>query len=207
LNPKKHGQRPGSHCDSLGGYLVTITSKGEENFISDKILRHSGKDIWAGATDKDVEGVWKWITNEPFDYTNWYTGEPNNEKGIEDYLELKSFFGFKWNDVPNAVKRNWFICEWDKQPDTNRADSSPVVLSEKNTGFQNQPIVKKISRRGLLKILVKKISFFQVKHIPTICRYLHIQTGILPVSAYQTAVHPSKPTYRSLFLTTTVILF
>jgi hypothetical protein len=135
IESQKTWTEAGSHCDSLGGYLVTITSKGEENFISDKILRHSGKDIWAGATDKDVEGVWKWITNEPFDYTNWYTGEPNNENGIEDYLELKSFFGFKWNDVPNAVKRNWFICEWDKQPDTNRADSSPVVLSEKNTGI------------------------------------------------------------------------
>jgi hypothetical protein len=124
-----------SHCDRLGGYLVTITSEEEENFISDKILRHSGKDIWAGATDKDVEGDWKWNTGEPFDYANWYTGEPNNEKGIEDYLELKSFFGFKWNDVPNAVKRNWFICEWDKQTDTNRSNSSPVILSERNPEF------------------------------------------------------------------------
>jgi len=104
-----------SHCESLGGYLVTITSREEKNFIFNQILQYSNHDVWAGATDKDFKGDWKWITGEKFEYTNWNKGEPNNENGIEDYLELRLVFGFKWNDVPNAAKKNWFICEWDKQ--------------------------------------------------------------------------------------------
>ena len=104
-----------SHCESLGGYLVTITSKEEQNFLFDQILRYSKKDIWAGATDKVEKGNWKWVTGEKFDYTNWKRGEPNNENGIEDCLELRSRAFFKWNDVPSGAKRNWFICEWDSQ--------------------------------------------------------------------------------------------
>ncbi len=122
-----------SQCERLGGYLVTITSKEEQNFIFDKILRHINKDVWAGATDKDVEGDWKWITGETFQYSNWRSGEPNNENGVEDYLELKLLFGFKWNDVPNAVKRNWFICEWDKPVSITPVQRSFENASEKNT--------------------------------------------------------------------------
>jgi hypothetical protein len=104
-----------SHCKSLGGYLVTVTSKEEQKFLFNQILRYSKKDIWAGATDKDEAGNWKWITGEKFDYTNWKRGEPNNENGIEDCLEFRWRAFFKWNDVPSSAKRNWFICEWDSQ--------------------------------------------------------------------------------------------
>jgi hypothetical protein len=152
---KKTWTEAGSHCKNLGGYLVTITSEEEEAFIFNQILKHSNTDVWAGATDKDVEGDWKWITGEEFEYTNWRESEPNNENGIEDYLELKLVFGFKWNDVPNAVKKNWFICEWDKQSNdaatkinTEVADSTHYEKNrdlistenpdEKNPVFSNQ---------------------------------------------------------------------
>jgi hypothetical protein len=143
IQTQKTWKEAGSHCKESGGYLVTITSEEEETFIFDQILRHSKKDVWAGATDKDIEGDWKWITGESFEYTNWRKGEPNDENGIEDYLELKLGFGFKWNDVPNAVKKNWFICEWDKQINdaVTEKNSYPVIFEnpgEKNTVFSNQ---------------------------------------------------------------------
>jgi hypothetical protein len=143
IQTSKTWQEARSHCKKLGGYLVTITSEEEETFIFDQILRHSNKDIWAGATDKDVEGNWKWITGESFEYTNWRKGEPNNENGIEDYLELKLVFEFKWNDVPNAVKKNWFVCEWDQQINdaVTEKNTYPMILEnpgEKNSVFSNQ---------------------------------------------------------------------
>jgi hypothetical protein len=121
-----------SHCESLNGYLVTITSEEEQNFLFDQMLRHSGQDIWAGATDKDVEGDWRWVTGEPFEYQNWRKGEPNNEKGIEDYLELRLVFGFKWNDVPNAAKKNWFVCEWNKPSNASPGNNASDSVTEKN---------------------------------------------------------------------------
>ena len=130
-----------SHCESLGGYLVTITSKEEQNFLFDYILRFSKKGIWAGATDKDEEGNWKWITGEEFDYTNWKKREPNNENGIENYLELRVSAGFRWNDVPNDVTRNWFICEWDSQQASD-ATISPDGENEKNRELSGSATVE-----------------------------------------------------------------
>ena len=101
-----------SHCAKMGGYLVTITSEEEWGFIFNNILARSDNSVWAGGTDKDVEGDWKWITGEPFAFTNWYPGEPNNENRNEDYLELRRNFAFQWNDLANDAVRNWFICEW-----------------------------------------------------------------------------------------------
>jgi hypothetical protein len=121
-----------SYCENLGGYLVTVTSREEQIFIFNHFLKNSNHDVWAGATDQDAEGDWKWTTGEPFNRTNWRRGEPNNEMGVEDYLELRSVFGFKWNDVPNAVKKNRFICEWDKQPNALPAETSDNALNEKS---------------------------------------------------------------------------
>ncbi len=136
-----------SHCESLGGYLVTITSKGEQNFLFDQILRYSKKDIWAGATDKVEKGNWKWITGELFYYNNWHQGEPNNENGIEDYLELRSRAVFEWNDVPNGVKRNWFICEWDKLPGSHDK-VSPDGKDEKNIPLLSPTAIKEPPESG-----------------------------------------------------------
>jgi hypothetical protein len=140
IETKKTWMEAKSHCKNMGGYLVTITSGEEEAFIFDQILGHSNKDVWAGATDKDVEGDWQWITNENFEYTNWHKNEPNNENDIEDYLELKSVFGFKWNDVPNAVKKNWFICEWDKQVNDAVVEKKWDPAIPENPGEKNSVV-------------------------------------------------------------------
>jgi hypothetical protein len=79
------------------GHLVTITSLEENVFIYNSILSsHSSMTFWIGATDATIEGVWQWVTGEPWGYTNWNYGEPNNYGGNENYAMI---FGLgKWND-------------------------------------------------------------------------------------------------------------
>jgi hypothetical protein len=77
----------------MGGYLVTITSAAENNFIFN--LWPSG---WIGLTDEVVEGQWRWVNGEPYSYSSWNPGEPNNA-GNEDYVQFVG--GGKWNDLPN----------------------------------------------------------------------------------------------------------
>jgi len=79
------------------GHLVTITSLEENIFIYNSILSsHSSMTFWIGATDATTEGVWQWVTGEPWGYTNWNYGEPNNYGGNENYAMI---FGLgKWND-------------------------------------------------------------------------------------------------------------
>ncbi|MDD7914473.1 HYR domain-containing protein [Polaribacter ponticola] len=57
-----------AHANAIaaGGHLVTISNAAENLFVSQF---NSGR-IWIGHTDRDTEGQWKWINNEPVSYTN-----------------------------------------------------------------------------------------------------------------------------------------
>ncbi|MDR1640551.1 MAG: S-layer homology domain-containing protein [Clostridiales bacterium] len=117
------------YCKSMGGYLASITSFGEEKFIEEKFINNNANTIyyWLGGTDQDQEGVWRWESGEPWNYTNWLSGEPNNNANLEHYLGIwasnpednltKTF----WNDFTNdgstpGFLRSGFICEWNRRP-------------------------------------------------------------------------------------------
>jgi hypothetical protein len=81
-------------CINMGGHLVTSTSLAENNFLFN--LWPNG---WIGLTDEVTEGVWKWVTGEPYSWSYWNNGEPNNA-GNEDYIQFVG--GGRWNDLPNS---------------------------------------------------------------------------------------------------------
>ncbi|MAG93474.1 MAG: hypothetical protein CMJ48_06970, partial [Planctomycetaceae bacterium] len=77
------------------GYLLTVTSAGEETFVESFVGYGAW---WAGGSDAASEGSWKWMTGpdvgDSFSYTKWFGGEPNNS-GNEDYLS--------WNNNGSGV--------------------------------------------------------------------------------------------------------
>jgi len=88
-----------AYAEELGGHLATITSFEEQDWICQTF---PGVRCWLGGTDEEVEGEWKWVTGERWDYTNWARSEPNNVDtmgGEENALEIKTESGF-WNDHP-----------------------------------------------------------------------------------------------------------
>lgn len=108
-----------SYCENLGGHLATITSA-EENDALFNYMKESGYETaYFGFTDKDNEGDWKWVTGENVDYTNWSSGEPNNDgNGEENYAEFYyKYTDGTWNDgnFNNGTTNDRcnFICEWD----------------------------------------------------------------------------------------------
>lgn len=106
-----------SYCESLGGYLATITSQGENDAVFAYMLDQGYDSAYFGLTDKETEGTWKWVTGEKVDYTNWHPGEPNSENSNEDYgMFYYKFPDGTWNDGDfggsTVGKDRAFLCEW-----------------------------------------------------------------------------------------------
>jgi serine/threonine protein kinase len=98
------------YCASRGSHLVTIQDASENQYISQLVPGN----IWLGATDDAKERTWVWITGEPWKFTNWASGEPNNINGNEDYLTLERFMTDPfWNDVDEASNILPLVCEWE----------------------------------------------------------------------------------------------
>ena len=45
-----------------------------------------------------AEGVWQWASGDPWDFTSWHEGEPNNVDN-EDCLSLSGQDGYNWMDL------------------------------------------------------------------------------------------------------------
>lgn len=86
----------------LGGHLATIQDSEEDAWIRSTFGVPDGiaRNLWLGLTDEGHEGVWTWITGEPFIYANWADGEPSNFwDGTEHYGHMWISTDFKWNDA------------------------------------------------------------------------------------------------------------
>lgn len=141
------------------GYLATITSEGEMDFIVEKI--GGSNPAWISGDDASVEGEWRYSTGPEDDtqfwqgnasgntvngaFEDWCSGEPNDSGGNEDYLQITfDTIGGEvsdgcWNDLPNVGASNaqynpvGYVAEYAAASalvaTTNIVDVAPTVLS------------------------------------------------------------------------------
>ncbi len=134
----------------LTGYLATITSSGENAFITQKLA----SDGWIGASDgyseinaatgattfaaqTAAEGKWYWVTGPEAgtnfstgngtpaavsgNFMNWNGGEPNNSGSNENYAQIFATTSVgKWNDL-NGSSQGGYVVEF------GGLSSDPVV--------------------------------------------------------------------------------
>jgi Lectin C-type domain/PEP-CTERM motif len=103
--------------NGLQGYLATVTSALENDFVSNTVA--GGTLAWLGASDAGDENNFTW-RNGPeigqlLTFTNWNPGEPNNCCGGENYLHTNFSVLGGWNDhggPGNAGQVNGFLIEF-----------------------------------------------------------------------------------------------
>jgi hypothetical protein len=64
----------------------------------------------SAADYSEPAGGWRWVTGEPWKYTNWAENEPNNS-GDENYLQRWNYG--RWNDTHGeAYWHGGYLVEW-----------------------------------------------------------------------------------------------
>lgn len=105
------------YCNAQNGYLATITSQEENDFLYSYIKQEGYESAYFGLSDAISEGTWAWANGEAVTYTNWHKNEPNGENSGEDYaLFYYKYSDGTWNDgdFGNRTVNSGtaFICEW-----------------------------------------------------------------------------------------------
>ena len=93
----------------MGGYLVTITSSEENDFLYNNIDWGVSSDMYMGLYDATMDNNgWTWVTGEPFNYQNWDDGQPDCP-GCQNYGVIWMNGDGKWDDGDAAFP---FIVEF-----------------------------------------------------------------------------------------------
>ncbi len=106
-----------ANSNKIGGDLASINEKEEDIFVWENIginaskkggehNSYSSNHVFLGATDRNEEGIWKWLDGSNMSYSNWISNQPDNAGG-EDYLSYLAVGGEDgkgsnaglWNDV------------------------------------------------------------------------------------------------------------
>jgi len=109
-----------TYAENRGGHLVTINSVEELQMIQAVMIPETfcTRGIAIGLVQNtsspdyaEPAGGWEWVTGEPFDFSFWNTGEPNNSPEGENYVEMFESGG--WNDAVGAGRAEAVIIEYE----------------------------------------------------------------------------------------------
>ncbi|MGC6413484.1 MAG: FG-GAP-like repeat-containing protein, partial [Bacteroidia bacterium] len=133
------------------GYLLTITSQFEQDFINDNT---DSSNIWFAITDSATEGTWL-IDDGPElgtkiyeggnvfgdAFVNWSSGEPNNASSLEDHAVTKWNGGTQWNDIRESYSTKYIIEFGTWNSPTNSSFNSSLVEQISFTTVKEDPTI------------------------------------------------------------------
>ncbi|XP_076465481.1 uncharacterized protein LOC143297173 [Babylonia areolata] len=107
-------------CAYRGAQVSSMKNKEELTFVSS--LRQHLWSMWIGATDKEVEGEFRWEDGTLVDWTNWDPDNTPNNYGNQDCVEAYTdYYNVSWNDVDCDGKFR-FVCKYSLAERTLCAD-------------------------------------------------------------------------------------
>uniref|UniRef100_A0A8C1SA36 C-type lectin domain-containing protein n=1 Tax=Cyprinus carpio TaxID=7962 RepID=A0A8C1SA36_CYPCA len=97
------------YCRDHGADLVIINTEEKQRHISSFIKER----VWIGLSDRENEGIMKWVDNSPLKQGFWARGQPDNyQERNEDCIELMPSDAVleNWDDRP-CLENKRGICE------------------------------------------------------------------------------------------------
>ena len=126
---------------AAGGYLATVTSADESTFVN-ALVYDPAVSFWLGGyqdrtsvTYTEPSGGWRWVTTEPWNYTNWNAGDPNNTGGTEDHLAGNWANSGRWADLQSTNARPGYIIEFEADPRPAPRTQATLTLTTDDLGF------------------------------------------------------------------------
>ena len=108
-----------SYCESMGGYLAVINDDNENEALYDYVFDALGyQSAYFGLTNDGSDDEWYWADGSEYGYTNWLSGQPDNQNGNEHYaLFYYKDTPYMWNDGDFGLDDSGtvtFLIEWDE---------------------------------------------------------------------------------------------
>lgn len=117
------------YCEGVNGYLATITTKEENDFLFEYMKEQGYNNAYFGLTDSSWEGHWEWKNGTDLEYTNWASNEPSGIDGA-NYAKLSTAHpDGTWSDGMFSNSDNngtAFICEWEGAFSSDNITDIPV---------------------------------------------------------------------------------
>lgn len=161
----------------MSGYLATITSQAEEDFLGSLVwggLNYSNG--WIGASDEGSEGTWYWATGPEIGqvfykfgaatqpgYSNWANGQPDNANGFENYAFLNSQLNGKWADFAEGSNTGYMVEYSPAQTNQQKIDqvnarrqavaAAKEAASHKQTSMALTPNLSPVPLPGTLPLM------------------------------------------------------
>lgn len=173
-------------AEARGGHLATITSEQEWNTVV-SLFGNNLLGVFLGGTDEQQEGVWKWITGEPWKFENWASGQPDNSSGAQHYLWLHPAYGLKWDDTSDAGPKSNYLLEREPAP------QPPVQIEFVTVGDPGNPA----DSTGYGKVdYVFQIGKFEINNLQY-AAFLNAKAKSDPHSLYDPTASPANGIVRS----------
>lgn len=110
--PRRRWTRARSECAARGGRLAVLETADENLEVGQLARRFLNDPFYIGISDRDEEGVWRWIDGSELAYDPWAGGEPNNAGNGEDCVHSNwSGTDGAWNDIRCGAGQP-YLCEF-----------------------------------------------------------------------------------------------
>ncbi|XP_070535731.1 macrophage mannose receptor 1-like [Ptychodera flava] len=101
-------------CKKRGADLASFHSDDELRYVktNSRVINFI-EEFWIGLNDRDAENGFVWTDGTPVNFVMWDEGEPNDNGGDEDCVEMTFAAPKGWNDRNCARNKNW-VCKMPK---------------------------------------------------------------------------------------------